>query len=124
VVISLLHAGVGLGVAPFALVSSQTSFWRGFPAAASAEDPANRIIVFESGSYTDVDPLRSRGNVRPPGLSGPHFGLAVGLSVLIPAITARKPNTVSATLKIAFVRFTVSRCQGNQRTELPLPLHP
>src|SRR5262252_6022031 len=81
---SLLHAGLGLGVAPFALVSSQTSFRRGFPAAASAEDPANRIIVFEVGSYTDVGPERSRGNVKPTALSGPHFGLAVGLSVLIP----------------------------------------
>src|SRR6266487_1485820 len=105
---------------PLALVNIQTSFRRGFPEASSDEDPANRIILFEVGSYTDVDPTRSRGNVRPSASSGPHLGLATGLVTLIPAIRARKANTISVTLEITFVRFTVLPSQRNEVTKFPL----
>src|SRR5437016_6334729 len=109
--IRLLHSLVS--PKPLALVNTQTSFRRGFPEGSSDEVPANRIILFEVGSYTNVDPRRSRGNVKPSASSGPHFGLATGLVMLIPAIRDRKANAISVTLKIAFVRFTVSPSQRN-----------
>jgi len=87
---------------PLAWVNIQTSFRRGFPEGSSSELPANRMILFEV-AYTNVDPLRSRGNVNCMAPTGAHFGLAAGLSGLIPAIRARKANTISVTLEIIFV---------------------
>src|SRR5438270_843736 len=89
---------------PLAWVNIQTSFERGFPEGTSSEVPANRMILFEV-AYTNVDPLRRRGNVNCMALTGAHFGLASGLSVLIPAITTRQAHSISVTLEITFVRF-------------------
>jgi hypothetical protein len=87
---------------PLAWVNIQTSFKRGFPEGSSSEVPANRMSLFEV-AYTDVDPLRSRGNVNCMAPTGAHFGLAGGLLALIAAVTARKAHIISVPLKIIFV---------------------
>src|SRR5262245_45156919 len=91
---------------PLAWVNTQTSFRRGLSKELSSENPANRMFLFEF-AYTNVDPARSKGNVNCWAPSGIHFGLASGLLVLIPAITTRKANSISVTLKIILVRFIV-----------------
>src|SRR5438132_463290 len=57
--IRLLHAPVPPN--PLALVSTQTSFKRGSPAAASSDNPANRMIRFDEGSYTERSEERRVG---------------------------------------------------------------
>src|SRR5207244_357951 len=96
--IRLLHAPVPPN--PLALVSTQTSFKRGSPAAASSDNPANRMIRFDEGSYTEVDPLRNKGYVKPLGPNSVQLGLAA-------AIRAKKLLANSTILEINLACFII-----------------
>jgi hypothetical protein len=91
---------------PLALVNTQRSLKRGAFGAGLFEAPANRMSLFEVGSYTVVAPARKSLYEYPlplPGFGSGASGLHLGGAALITAIRARKADMNNATLKIVLV---------------------